>query len=84
MQFTQEHNSHGAVTVTFAGQKANSALVQTVRVEDIVGTSELTLKEQLLRLLEQESGVYLQTEQTEFNESGRRQGDDVLINPRAG
>ena len=38
------------------------------------------LEEQLLRLLEEESGVYLQVEQTEFNESGRKQGDDVLIN----
>lgn len=45
MQFTQEHNSHGAVTVTLAGQKANSALVQTLRVEDIDSISELTLKQ---------------------------------------
>ena len=49
MQFTQVHNSHGAVTVTLAGQKANSALLQTVRVEDIVGISELTAKEQNAR-----------------------------------
>jgi hypothetical protein len=49
VQFTQEHNSHGAVTVTLAGQKTNSALVQTVRVEDLDSTHELTLKEQNAR-----------------------------------
>ena len=49
MQLTQEHNSHGAVTITVAEPKANSALVQTERVEDIVGTSELTRKEQNAR-----------------------------------
>lgn len=42
------------------------------------------LEEQLLRLLERESGVYRTEKATELNESGRRQGDDVLINPRAG
>ncbi|MGK7950775.1 MAG: hypothetical protein AB4368_18850 [Xenococcaceae cyanobacterium] len=42
------------------------------------------LEEQLLRLLERESGVYRTKKPTELNESGRRQGDNALINPRAG
>ena len=42
------------------------------------------LEEQLLRLLERESGVYRREKPTELNESGRRKGNDVLINPRAG
>ena len=49
MEFTQEHNSHGAVTVTLAGQKANSSLVQTVRVKDLNSTYELSIKEQNAR-----------------------------------
>ena len=49
MQFTQEHSSHGAVTVTLAGQKTNSALAQTVRVEALDNTHELTIKEQNAR-----------------------------------
>ena len=49
MQFTQEHNSHGAFAIALAGQKANSALVQTVRVEDRESTSELSQKEQNAR-----------------------------------
>lgn len=49
MQFTQEHKSQGAVTIALAGQKANSALVQTVRVVDLDGISELTPKEQNAR-----------------------------------
>ncbi|MGK7935194.1 MAG: hypothetical protein AB4206_05245, partial [Xenococcaceae cyanobacterium] len=49
MQFTKEHNSHGAATIALAEPKANSAFVQTERVEDIVGTSELTIKEENAR-----------------------------------
>lgn len=49
MQFTQEHNSHGSVTIALAGQKANSASVQTVRGVDLDGRSELTPKEQNAR-----------------------------------
>ncbi len=49
MQFTQEQNSHGAVTIALAGHKANSALVQTVRVEELDSTYELTPKEQNAR-----------------------------------
>jgi hypothetical protein len=49
VQFTQEHNSHGSVTIALAGQKANSASVQTVRGVDLDGRSELTPKEQNAR-----------------------------------
>jgi hypothetical protein len=49
VQFTQEHKSQGAVTIALAGQKAKSALVQTVRVVDLDGISELTPKEQNAR-----------------------------------
>ncbi|MDJ0575647.1 MAG: hypothetical protein QNJ65_10835 [Xenococcaceae cyanobacterium MO_234.B1] len=49
MQFTQEHNFPGAVTIALVEPKANSALVQTVRVEDLDSTLELTLKEQNAR-----------------------------------
>ncbi len=49
VQLTQEHNSSGAVTIALAEPKANSVLVQTIRVEDLDGISELTLKEQNAR-----------------------------------
>lgn len=49
MQFTQEHNSHGAVTIVLGGQKANSGLAETLRVEDLENTDELTAKEQNAR-----------------------------------
>ncbi len=49
MGFTQENNYHGAVTVTLTRQKADSALVETVRVEDLDSTHDLTIKEQNTR-----------------------------------
>ncbi len=42
------------------------------------------LEEQLLRLLEEESGVFPWGKQMELNDSVTRQGDYTLINPRAG
>ena len=49
MQLTQEHNSPGAVTIALNEPKANLALVQTVREEELESTLELTLKEQNAR-----------------------------------
>ena len=49
MGFTQEHNSHGAVTLTLAGPKTNSALAQKGRVAELDSTYELTIKEQNAR-----------------------------------
>ncbi len=46
MQLTQEHNSHGAFTIALAEPKANSALGQTVRREELDSEYELTIKEQ--------------------------------------
>ncbi len=49
MQFTQEHNSPGSVTIALNEPKANSPLVPTVKVEELDITLELTLKEQNTR-----------------------------------
>lgn len=46
MQFTQKSNSSGAVTIALNEPKANFALVQTVRGEELDSNLELTLKEQ--------------------------------------
>ncbi|MGK7897256.1 MAG: hypothetical protein AB4372_27470 [Xenococcus sp. (in: cyanobacteria)] len=49
MQFTQEHNLPGAVTIALNEPKANLALVQSVREEELDNTFELTLKQQNAR-----------------------------------